>query len=201
MSPIQASYLMLVTLAGAPVEIEAPQSLDKAERVAELVEQTGRDLVQLLTSETAESIHRHQAIKAIGRLKPDAAIRPLLDNLLFKGEWVTEPGSLCHYPAAETLVGYGSAIYPRLWAKLLGKCSDDYLYVVAFTLHAIDGKEIAIIRVKEQLRHPKTTPTQVKNCSELLRQLEATRFDDPHSWPRRSSPIPPVREDTAPPLN
>jgi hypothetical protein len=180
--------LLLVVCSRAAGQQPPPPIFDEVERVQEAVAQVGKELVALMNDESIHPGYRDRAIRKIGALRPPGATGPLMDNLLFKAEWQSEPRPLASYPAAAALARYGRDAYETVWARSLNEWSDDYLYVLAFTLYTIDGKSAAITRVREKLVDPELTRTQKENLSKTLDLLEAIRFEDPFAWPRHGRP-------------
>jgi hypothetical protein len=119
----------------------------------------------------------------LGELKAHDSIEPLLRILLTKGMLRSETGPLSAYPAAHALAGMGSVIYHDVWGKVARNPSDDYLYVLAFTMIVIDGKSIAIFRVREKLTTAEFNPLK-NNLQRLLTILETPDLEGPSRWPK-----------------
>jgi hypothetical protein len=174
----------------APAVISAPPVLAEVESVHNSVTRVRERLIDLLNDESARRIDRQQAINGLGRFPSLLNISPLLKHLLFRADIITEAGPLASFPAAVKLAAYGNNIYPTAWGAALREWSEDFAYVLAFTLYTADGKEVAIVRAKQRLADPGATFEQKKNFAKLLEFLTNTDFHDYRNWPNATHPKP-----------
>jgi len=174
----------------APVVIPAPPVLAEVESVHNSVTRVRERLIDLLNDESARRIDRQLAINALGRFPSLLNISPLLKHLLFRADIITEAGPLASFPAAVQLAAYGNDIYPTAWGAALREWSEDFAYVLAFTLYTADGKEVAIVRVQQRLADPGGTLVQKANFFRLLDFLTNTDIHDHRNWPRGANPKP-----------
>jgi len=153
----------------------------QAEQTGIAVESVTRKLIALMADLSEEHGVRSRAIRELSRFHTADAIGPLVTNLLFIEPDINQPGPLASFPAARALVHYGRPVYGSIWGITAHKCSDDYLHVLAFVLHSMDGDDVAIFRLKERLDDPQTAPLQAKNLKQLVAMMRELDFEK--DWP------------------
>jgi len=161
----------------------AAQVFAAAEKTANDADQVTRRLIKILDDKSARAPDRSHAIRCLDRFHSVIVITPLLSNLLLIDPDVTEPGPLASFPAASAVAHYGRPLYGELMGVTLRECSDDYLHVLAFVLQSMDGEEVALLRLKERLDDPQTTPMQAKNLKQLAALLRELDFTDAKDRP------------------
>lgn len=161
--------------------------LNHAKELETSVRATVNRLARIALNSSARRHERQFAIIRLGELKSSEAVGPLLKCLLFSSDLALEPGPLDAFPAAEALVKFGSLIYPSLWNELGKDRPDDYLRVVAFVMEQIDGRNLAVQRVRQELSGS-DSEAQRGNLQRLDEVLRLTDFRDVKQWPSRRRP-------------
>jgi len=177
-------FFGLLNAASAQRSVPPPPVFDELTRVNLAVSRVTAKLIEVMNDATVDEGYRQRAIVALGGLRQDEAVLPLLQQLLFKAGAITEPGPLMNFLAAEALVAYGKELYPALPAVFLEERSPEYVYVLACLLHTIDGKRFAIVRVEKELAAEPLSAIQRQNFTRLINRLKTTDFDHPRNWPR-----------------
>jgi len=178
-----SSTRFIVCLSFAASADDAHSAIKRAQEAKRLTSDVVSDLVMLALDESDQSFTREHSILMLGDLKAHDSIEPLLRILFTKGMLRSETGPLSAYPAAQALARMGSVIYRDVWGKVGADQSDQYLYVVAFTMVSIDGKSIATFRVREKLKTAEVNPLK-NNLQRLLLILETPDLERPMRWPK-----------------
>jgi hypothetical protein len=182
-SHLSLSALALLGLCFSCSADDSHPAIKQAREVRRLTSEVVKELTKLAVDESDHSLGREHAIMTLGELKASDSIEPLLRILLTKGMLRSEIGPLAGYPAARALAGMGSVIYREVWDKIADDPSDEYLYVLAFTMVGVDDQPIATLRVKEQMKKTTYAPL-LQNYRRLLALLETTNFRDIKQWPK-----------------
>jgi len=155
----------------------------RAASLAQTVREHSEQLAQVASDERQDRAQRRMAINCLGDLASLDAIRPLMRNLVFEVDIVTEDGPLAIFPAAQALPQFGSNIYPVASGELSTRRSDRYLRVLAFVMVQVEGQKLASLRVKSMIEDTRLD-TRKDNLVRLGSLLETINFNDVSQWPR-----------------
>jgi hypothetical protein len=158
-------------------------ALDVAQRREREQELVIRKLVATASDKDELHVRRQIALEALANYRSAAANSGLLENLLFNEAIITTQHPLANRPAAKSLASIGSAAYPQIWERINRECVDDYIFVLAHTIFHIDGKAVALTRLKEKRDAPDTTKQQKANVEKLLKLFETVDFRKRENWP------------------
>ncbi|MCI0352337.1 MAG: hypothetical protein L0Z53_23205 [Acidobacteriales bacterium] len=175
--------LFVIAIAVPAITQDPDDILDRARRQEEQQEAIVKRLIVVASNENEVPSKRQAALELLGTMHSRSAITGLLDNLMVEAGAISEFHALAKYPAAASLKKIGSAAIPQMWESLNRKREDRYLFLLAHTIYRIDGKPLAIARLREFLASPEPTDQQRTNIEKLLKTIEEVDLKDSKNWP------------------
>jgi hypothetical protein len=184
-----------------PDPVEWLQSTDAAERFAakrRIIEERRslvRSLVMIVQSNPQDSGTKRDevlrltspkclAIKLLGELRPEEAIRTLLRNLTYYVD-TSIAGSLggrglgARYPAAASLAKIGNPAVPELLGFLSGSTDRLERHLCVWTLIRIDGRDVARFRVEKAIKDCRPYGNAKANLEAALEYFEKQDLNRP----------------------
>jgi hypothetical protein len=177
--------LLTLGVAGEPVPQQPTDPrpiLGKAHELAQQQEALADDLNRIASDERRSLVERQYALDALGKIHSETAIGGLVKNLAVPAV-LSDAHALSGYPAAYPLITFGSAAYPQIWSQLTEQQSEKYLFILAHVVFQIDGKSIALLRLKDKLAAPRVAAVEKANLEKLLNILETVDLQHPKNRP------------------
>lgn len=154
----------------------------KGRELAQKQEALAYDLNLIASDESRDLSVRQHALEVLGKIHSGMAIEGLVKNLAVPAV-LSDAHALSDYPAAYPLITFGSAAYPEIWSQLTKPQSEKYLFILAHVVFRIDGKSIALLRLRNQLTAPRVTAVEKANLEKLLNILETVDLQHPKNRP------------------
>jgi hypothetical protein len=106
---------------------------------------------------------RVMAAMMLGQLR--AQPRALLESIELRTNELSRLTPLAQHVAADALVNIGSPAYPDIFTYCNRELSDRKLWLLAWVIHELDGKEVGLFRIRNRLQQHRT---QINNGANAI---------------------------------